>query len=152
MSISRYRSSLSVDEKVLMSMVRVSELFKKTASEIFKNYGLTFTQYNVLRVLNASEDGTNTITKVSKILLVTGANMTGVAKRMERDGFLLRKRYSQDERVTLLEITPKGRKALENIQPEKEKHIDNFVGELSGEEKTHVLALLKGIYSKNESK
>ncbi|BEQ13782.1 MarR family winged helix-turn-helix transcriptional regulator [Desulfoferula mesophila] len=152
MSISRYRSSLSVDEKVLMSMVRVSELFKKTASEIFKNYGLTFTQYNVLRVLNASEDGTNTITKVSKILLVTGANMTGVAKRMERDGFLLRKRYSQDERVTLLEITPKGRKALENIQPEKEKHIDNFVGELSGEEKTHVLALLKQIYSKNESK
>lgn len=65
---------------------------------------------------------------------------------------MLRKRYSQDERVTLLEITPKGRKALENIQPEKEKHIDNFVGELSGEEKTHVLALLKQIYSKNESK
>ncbi|MBU4604631.1 MAG: MarR family transcriptional regulator, partial [Proteobacteria bacterium] len=75
MSGSKYRSSLSVDEKVLMSMVRVSELFKKTASEIFKNYGLTFTQYNVLRVLNASDDGTNTITKVSKILLVTGANM-----------------------------------------------------------------------------
>lgn len=152
MSGSKYRSSLSVDEKVLMSMVRVSELFKKTASEIFKNYGLTFTQYNVLRVLNASDDGTNTITKVSKILLVTGANMTGVAKRMERDGFLLRKRYTQDERVTLLEITPKGKKALENIQPEKEKHIDKFVGDLSDEDKTNLLALLKQIYSKNEAK
>ncbi|MCF8043825.1 MAG: MarR family transcriptional regulator [Desulfarculaceae bacterium] len=152
MSGRRYRSSLSVDEKVLMSMVRVSELFKKTSSEIFKNYGLTFTQYNVLRVLNSSENGTNTITKVSNILLVTGANMTGVAKRMERDGFLLRKRYTQDERVTLLEITPKGKKTLENILPEKEKHIDQFVGVLSEEDKTRLLALLKQIYSKNETK
>ncbi|MCB2191162.1 MAG: MarR family transcriptional regulator [Deltaproteobacteria bacterium] len=151
MNGSKYRSSLSVDEKVLMSMVRVSELFKKTSSEIFKNYGLTFTQYNVLRVLNASEDGTNTITKVSNILLVTGANMTGVAKRMERDGFLLRKRYTQDERVTLLEITPKGRKALENIQPEKEKHIDQFVGDLSAQDKAGLLATLKQIYSRNEN-
>ena len=150
MSGSRYRSSLSVDEKVLMSMVRVSELFKKTSSEIFKNYGLTFTQYNVLRVLNASEDGTNTITKVSNILLVTGANMTGVAKRMERDGFLLRKRHTQDERVTLLEITPKGRKALENILPEKEKHIDQLVGGLSEEEKTQLLGLLKQIYKRKD--
>ncbi len=150
MSGGRYRSSLSVDEKVLMSMVRVSELFKKTSSEIFKNYGLTFTQYNVLRVLNASEDGTNTITKVSNILLVTGANMTGVAKRMERDGFLLRKRHTQDERVTLLEITPKGRKALENILPEKEKHIDQLVGGLSEEEKTQLLGLLKQIYKRKD--
>lgn len=151
MSGSNYRSSLSVDEKVLMSMVRVSELFKKTSSEIFKNYGLTFTQYNVLRVLNASEDGTNTITKVSNILLVTGANMTGVAKRMERDGFLLRKRHPQDERVTLLEITPKGKKAIENIQPEKETHIDQFVGSLSATEKSQLLDLLKQIYKKREN-
>ncbi|MBU4606725.1 MAG: MarR family transcriptional regulator, partial [Proteobacteria bacterium] len=63
----------------------------------------------------------------------------------------LRKRYTQDERVTLLEITPKGKKALENIQPEKEKHIDKFVGDLSEEDKTNLLAMLKQIYSKNEA-
>ena len=150
MSGSNYRNSLSVDEKVLMSIVRVSEHFKKTSSEIFKNYGLTFTQYNVLRVLNASENGTNTITKTSKILLVSGANMTGVAKRMERDGFLLRKRHTQDERVTLLEITPKGKKALENIQPEKEKFIDHLVGSFSEEDKKRILELLRQIYSQHE--
>jgi MarR family 2-MHQ and catechol resistance regulon transcriptional repressor len=147
-----YRSNLSLDEKVLMGIVRVSELFKKRASEIFKNFGLTFAQYNVLRVLSTSDAGTNTVTNVSKIMLVTGANMTGISKRMERDGFLLRKRHPTDERVTLLEITPKGRQALQNIQPEKEFFIRGLVGDIAESEKDKILAVLRHLIGKNQSK
>jgi DNA-binding MarR family transcriptional regulator len=43
-------------------------------------------------------------------MLVPEANMTGLAKRLERDGFLIRKSDSNDERVTILEITPKGKR------------------------------------------
>jgi len=150
MSHGNYRSNLSLDEKVLMGIVRVSELFKKKASEIFKNYGLTFAQYNVLRVLSSSDSGANTVTNVSRIMLVTGANMTGISKRMERDGFLLRKRHPTDERVTLLEITPKGRQALQNIMPEKENFIAALVGDLPEAEKDKILEVLRQLIRKNQ--
>jgi DNA-binding MarR family transcriptional regulator len=35
--------------------------------------------------------------------------MTGIAKRLERDGFLIRKSDPRDERVTILQITAKGK-------------------------------------------
>ena len=119
-----YKSDMNLNEKVMMAIVRSSEHFKKYTSSIFKNYGLTFSRYNVLRVLDASKNGQNTITQVSGIMLVSGANMTGLAKRLERDGFIIRKSDANDERITLLEITPKGRLALKNISGEKERLIE----------------------------
>jgi len=138
-----YKSNLSLNEKLLMGVIRVAEDFKKQSSAIFKNYGLTFAQYNVLRVLNSSKDGVNTVTNVGKIMLVTGANMTGLAKRLERDGYLIRKRHPQDERVTLLEISPKGKQALLNIEREKEENLRRYVGQFSDGEKRAILGQLK---------
>ena len=57
MPTSDYKSNMSVDERVMMAIVRVAELFKMESSAIFKNYGITFAQYNVLRVLDASKNG-----------------------------------------------------------------------------------------------
>ena len=134
-----YRSGLNLDEKLMIGIVRVAEFFKKKSSAIFKNYGLTFSQYNVLRVLNSSTNGINTVTNVSKIMLVTGANMTGLSKRLERDGFLIRKRDPKDERVTLLEISPKGKKTLKNIEEEKEGHIKSYLTAFSDDKKRELL-------------
>jgi len=143
MGLSSYNNSLTLNEKLLMSLVRVAEDFKKRSSTIFKNYGLTFAQYNVLRVLRSSEEGSSTVSNVGKIMLVTGANMTGLAKRLERDGFLIRKRHPKDERVTLLEITPKGRQALQNIENEKEEMLKHYVSGFSDKEKEAMLAKVK---------
>ena len=77
MKKSSYRSDLSVDEKVLMAIVRAAEIFKRGHSAVFRNHGLSFPQYNVLRVFDASANGRNRIRDVSRIMLVPGANMTG---------------------------------------------------------------------------
>ena len=101
----RYVSDLSNSEKVLMALVRAAEIFKRTHTTIFRNHGLSFPQYNVLRVLGASQNGRNKISEVSRIMLVPAANMTGIAKRLERDDFLIRKSDARDEHVTTLKIT-----------------------------------------------
>lgn len=143
-----YRSDLSAEEKVLMAIVRVGEFFKREHSAIFRNYGLTFPQYNVLRVLDASENGQNTMTNISKIMLVSGANMTGIAKRLERNGFLIRKGDPTDERVTLMEITPKGRQTLKNIERPKDDFLARILADFSEEEKIQVLNRLGRILNK----
>jgi len=145
----RYLSDLSTNEKMLMAVLRAAEMFKRTHSVIFRNYGLSFPQYNVLRVLDASRDGMNKISEVSKIMLVPGANMTGLAKRLERDGFIIRKSDSNDERVTILEITPKGKRTLKNIKTEKDRSIELILMGFSEEEKTELLNKLKKLIKNN---
>jgi len=145
----RYVSDLSTNEKVLMAMVRAAETFKRTHSAIFRNYGLSFPQYNVLRVLDASRNGMNKISEVSRIMLVPGANMTGIGKRLERNGFLIRKSDPNDERVTIFEITPKGRKTLKNIEQEKDRSIETILGGFSQNDKTEFLDKLKQLIKNN---
>ena len=143
MEIPNYRSDLSIDEKPLIAIVRAAEGFKRAASAIFRNYDLSFPQYNILRVLKATKNGQSRITEVSRIMLVPGANMTSTAKRLEKNGYILRKSDKNDERVTLLEITPKGKKTLDAIEKEQDLLLKNILQDFSKREKEDLLAKVK---------
>ena len=140
-----YKSNAGLDEQLMMAIVRTAELFKKRMGAIFINYGLTFPQYNVLRILETSSGGKNTITTVSRMMLVSGANMTGIAKRLEKNGFLIRRGDAKDERITLLEITPKGKDTLKNIYREKEASLKQIIGLASTESNKKMLDRLQEI-------
>jgi DNA-binding MarR family transcriptional regulator len=143
MSETNYTSDLSTDEKVLMAIVRAAEIFKRTVSGIFRDYDLSFPQYNILRVLDASKDNRSRITDVSRIMLVPGANMTGIAKRLEKNGFIVRKSDPTDERVTILEITGKGRKALAMIQQRRDGCLGAMLKGFSQQEKGELFDKVK---------
>src|SRR5210317_988961 len=140
-----YKSDLNTNEKVLMAIVRAAEIFKRTHSSVFRNYGLSFPQYNILRVLEASDNGRNKISHVSRIMLVPGANITGIAKRLEKDGFIIKKSDAADERVTILEITPKGKRTLKNIVKEKDERLKLMLKDLSENQKLELLDKVKRI-------
>ena len=143
MGRSDYQSDLSADENLLMSVVRAAEIFKRIVSAIFRKYNLSFPQYNVLRVVDSSKDGQSRITDVSRIMLVPGANMTGLAKRLEKNGFIKRKSDPSDERVTILEITQKGKKTLAKIEKERDEHTAAMLKGFSEKEKQNFLEMVK---------
>ncbi len=145
MSDLNYRSDMSIDEKVLMAFVRVAERFKRDASLLFREHGLTFSQYNVLRVLDASKNGENTMRDTSRIMLASGANMSGIAKRLEKGGYILRRSDPDDDRLKWLKITEKGKQALENIAEDKEERIKGYLSMYSDEEKRFLLGMLREI-------
>src|SRR5210317_530933 len=147
-----YKSDLNTNEKVLMAIVRAAEIFKRTHSSVFRNYGLSFPQYNILRVLEASDNGRNKISHVSRIMLVPGANITGIAKRLEKDGFIIKKSDSSDERVTLLEITPKGKRTLKNIEQEKDECLELMLKNLTENQKRELLGTVKRILTSGLNK
>jgi DNA-binding MarR family transcriptional regulator len=142
-----YKSNLSTNEKVLMGIVRLAEKFKRVHSAVFRKYGLSFPQYNVLRVLEASKGGQNKIGDVSRIMIVPVANITGIAKRLQKEGFIIKKSDPADDRVTILEITPKGKKSLKRIENEKDEWLELMLKNLSESEKLelldHVIRILK---------
>lgn len=138
-----FTSTLSNDEKLLMAIVRAGEAYKRIVSSRFKQYGLSFPQYNILRVLDASESGESRITNVSRIMLVPVANMTGLAKRLERSGFVERKADPSDERATVLSITAKGRGTLMAIEKERDDCLWSLLSGFTAEEKLHLFSLVK---------
>jgi DNA-binding MarR family transcriptional regulator len=140
-----YRNDLTLDEKVLMAIVRAAENFKRTHSAVFKPFGLSFPQYNILRVLESSHKGQNKISVVGKIMLVPNANMTGLAKRLEQKGFITRQPDPGDERVTLLTITEKGKVTLRQIKKEKDSAISAILKDFDSADKTKLLEQIKKI-------
>ena len=145
MAPTNYRNDLTLDEKVLMAIVRAAENFKRAHSAVFKAYGLSFPQYNILRVLESSHLGQNKISTVGKIMLVPNANMTGLAKRMEQNGFITRQPDPDDERVTLLKITGKGRLTLRQIKKKKDASISAILQDFDNSNKTELLEKIKKI-------
>ena len=140
-----YTSDLSTDEKVLMAIVRAAEIFKRNHSAVFRNYGLSFPQYNILRVIEASKNNQSKMSDVSRIMLVPSANITGLAKRLEKDGFIIKRPDPGDERVTILEITPKAKRTLKNIEVDKDARLELMLHNLSHDEKIQLLGKIKRI-------
>jgi MarR family transcriptional regulator, 2-MHQ and catechol-resistance regulon repressor len=141
-----YKNNMEFGEKVIAVLVRASETIKKDLDMTYKNYGLTFSQYNVLRILNNSKNGQNKVNIVSKIMLVSSSNITGVTQRLEKSGLLLRKQDPSDERITVLEITPKGSRILNNIQKSHLSKINNYLKDLSSQKQRNLFEDLKLLY------
>ncbi|MEW6263469.1 MAG: MarR family transcriptional regulator [Thermodesulfobacteriota bacterium] len=147
-----YKNDMSVDEKVMMAIVRIAEGFKKNSAAIFKKWGLTFPQYNLLRVLDASQNGQNTMKNVHRIMLVSSANMTGIARRLEKSGFIVRSNDPDDDRSKRLRITPVGKKVLKAIHDQKEQNLKKYLSKYSGPQKSALLETLRHILKQTKSR
>lgn len=132
-----------MDERIMMAIVRVSELFKRKSSSIFARYGLSFSQYNVLRVLGGAGGGQGTVTDVSTRLLVSTPNLSGIAKRLEKGGFISRRRDAADERRTILVLEPLGRRVMDDIGDLQDTNIQTFLAGCPLDQKQAMLDLLK---------
>jgi DNA-binding MarR family transcriptional regulator len=145
-----YQSDLTIDEKILMAVVRAAETYKRKLSAIMlKKHGLSFPQYNILRVLDASENGQSRISQASRIMLVPTANMTGLAKRLERAGFIVRKTDPCDERATVLEITQKGRTTLASIERDRDDCLRIMLQGFSEKEKDALHAKVRQLLKRS---
>jgi DNA-binding MarR family transcriptional regulator len=133
----------TLSEKILLGFVRLAEYLKREQAAVFKKYGLTFPQYNVLRVLDSSEQGRDTLSNVSRTMLVGASNLSGLVKRLEKKGFILKKGHPNDERVTIVEITPKGRQTLKNSDKDKEEDLERILAPMSEEDKLFILKRIK---------
>ena len=135
----------SQEEMIMMALVKTAELFKRKSSVIFKEQGLSFSQYNVLRVLDSSEGGQKAINQVGKAMLASGPNLSGIAKRLENGGFINRRGVKGDERVKLLSITAKGRRVLRLIAAQQEDNVQQFLRLCPQKKKQDMYAVLRNM-------
>jgi DNA-binding MarR family transcriptional regulator len=85
------------------------------------------------------------ILTVRQRLNVTPSTMTSVADRLEKGGFIRRRRHPTDRRAMMLELTAKGRRAFEGEIVFYQHMIDESLDTLGPEAKQQVLDALASL-------
>jgi homoprotocatechuate degradation regulator HpaR len=89
-----------------------------------RQQGLSDQQWRVLRVLGEQADVTLGLEtgRLAKEAFLLGPSLSGVLKRMERDGLLQRKRSYEDARRSVVRVTPAGLNKVQTLSNNIESH------------------------------
>lgn len=93
----------------------------------------TMPQFDVIAQLSREKNGTPLV-ELSRHLLVTAGNVTGIIDRMESDGLVKRSRDRKDRRVTRVHLTEKGKKLAKAVIPLHVNDIHRMFSGLNEEE------------------
>lgn len=93
------------------SVMRAQQLLLAAVEEVLRPIPLTFARYEVLMLLLLSRSGELPLSVVGSRLQVHPASVTGLVKRLERDGLLERYPDPDDARARRVRITDGGRAA-----------------------------------------
>jgi DNA-binding MarR family transcriptional regulator len=95
---------LRLDRQVCFPLYAASNLIQRLYRPLLAPLGLTYTQYLVLLLL--WERGSATVGELRDCLYLDAGTITPLLKRMERAGFVVRRRDAADERRVVVSLTP----------------------------------------------
>lgn len=112
-----------------------------------EKFAMTLPRFELLAALDRVADGI-TMGELSRWLMVTKGNITGIAERLSEDGFIKRQPTPTDRRSFVVTLTPKGRKLFKEMETEYERLLDDLFAEISIEDFdsfTGVMAKVKDV-------
>jgi MarR family transcriptional regulator, 2-MHQ and catechol-resistance regulon repressor len=129
-------------EEVLLSLVRTSDRMQIQVARLFREHGITPSQYNVLRILRGEGKPLPILEIASRTVCVV-PGITGLIDRLEEAGLVNRLRCDKDRRVIYVALTDQGMATLAGLdEPLAEMH-QKLVGHLSHAEVKELIRLLE---------
>ncbi len=96
------------------SVMRAHQILLARVENALRPYDLSFSRFELLRLLAFSRAGALPITKASDRLQVHVTSVTHAIRRLEDCGLVRRRPHPTDGRTTLVEITELGRSTVED--------------------------------------
>lgn len=132
-------------EGIFRELLRVLGLLERVMQRYFAQFGISGSQWGVLRNLHrAEQDGLPglRLTDLSDRLLIRPPSVTGVVDRLERGGLVVRDGSPLDMRAKQVALTAKGRELVERVLAVHSRQIDAVLGVLNPAEQTDLHRLL----------
>ena len=85
-------------------------------------FGISLGRFDYLAQLHRRPDGLK-MRDLSRYLMVTGGNVTGLSDDLERDGLVVRESSPNDRRAWIVRLTPLGRRTFEAMAKEHERWV-----------------------------
>jgi DNA-binding MarR family transcriptional regulator len=139
----------SLQQEAYLSVVRTTSALTDRVEELLKPYGISATQYNVLRILRGAGEGGLCRNELRDRMLTRMPDMTRLLDRMEDAGLVKRSREQEDRRMVLTQITPRGKELLSGLdRPMSDLHREQLA-RLSDEQLRSLIDLLTAIREGN---
>jgi DNA-binding MarR family transcriptional regulator len=98
--------------RAVTSIMRAQQILLAGLDSALKPFGLTFSRYEALVLLQFSSSGALPLSKIGERLQVHATSVTNVIDRLEASGFVRREPNPKDGRGTLAVITDAGREVV----------------------------------------
>jgi len=123
----------SLEQEVILNIARTGDQLLVRAERLLRDYGLTGSQYNILRILRG-EGKPLPMQEIASRTVQVVPGITGVTDRLESAGLVRRERSTEDRRVIFVSITKKGLAVLADLDEPLVAYEKKLVGCLSAAE------------------
>lgn len=134
----------SPEQEAALNIVRTNDQIQIRFTRLFRDYGLTPAQYNILRILRG-EGKPLPILEIASRTVTVVPGITGLIDRLEQAGFVCRERCEQDRRVIYVALTEKAAKVLGDLDEPVNSLHEKLMGHLSKLELKELSRLLEKV-------
>jgi DNA-binding MarR family transcriptional regulator len=133
----------SVEEQAFLNLLRASDCLQRAFHLKIRNWGVTSTQYNVLRILRAAHPHGLTCSVIGSRMITAEPDITRLMPRLKGLKLIRQQRDSHDRRVHWTHITPAGLRLLREMDPVIVRLPGELLGRLNGAELAELIRLLE---------
>ncbi len=134
----------SAEQEAALSILRTSDQLQICFARLFREHGLTPSQYNVLRILRGEGQPLPILEIASRTVAVV-PGITGLIDRLEQAGFVNRVRCPEDRRVIRVALTERGTSILTALDEPLAALHHRLLGHLAAAELKELIRVLEKI-------
>ncbi len=133
----------SREHEAYLSLLRTADALQSQAEARLKDFGLTGTQYNALRILRGAGPHGLPCREIGERMITHDPDITRLLNRLEDHGLVERKRARDDHRVIYGKITAAGLKLLGEMDRPIEKYGREMLRHVGQEKLKQLIELLE---------
>ena len=134
-----------LEEEAVLNIVRTAEVIGQASAAFLREFDLSPTQYNVLRILRGAEPKGATCSQIGERMINHDPDITRLLDRLESRGFITRDRSKEDRRVVITRITNAGLELVSRIDRPLRAYLKARMGKLDQEGLTSLIGQLEQI-------
>ncbi len=136
--------------RLWVRLLRASRVIEAELRERLKTqFNTTLPRFDVMAALFRTPEGMM-MSELSRFLLVSNGNVTGIVDRLVSDGLVTRANRDGDRRTSIVRLTPSGEQAFREIAAAHETWINTFLESVGADEARHLASMLTSFHSKWE--
>jgi DNA-binding MarR family transcriptional regulator len=136
--------------RLWIRLLRASRLIESVARERLKSqFNATLPRFDVMAALFRQPDGM-LMSEISRFLMVSNGNVTGIVDRLVSDGFAVRSQRNGDRRTSFISLTRKGRSVFAEMAAAHERWVDELLDSISARDADQLSVKLKSFRSEWE--
>ena len=120
-------------QKLMINLIYTVNWIRDKNKDLYKKYGVTNQQYNVLRILKGAHPKVKSAGEIKDVMLDKSPDLTRLLDRIVSKGFVERDICPDNRRKMDIKITNKGLELLKKMGSEISK-IESSLGSLTEEE------------------